>query len=285
MKVPSVVAAMILAAGAGSALGQTPTYTFEMRLIPDGAAGAPSGPGTTYPIGDPSGAVATRIGFWLQARVSQVGGQNWGIARATSPSGGQSFVRVTDAASSTSLQMGTVNASNTQTGRGSGYRANGVLGDNGLLDNGGSGGLVRRAYAFDCYVQDVRFDTDFDADGDVDDDGDGLPENPWRVNGAVGQSNASGVPIPDGVFSPWASLYRVWINIGNPASVRDITLDASALLIGAVRVEPTAPGSAGFAIVSGPGQTLTTTYSFHLVPAPGAAVLGIGGLALGMRRR
>jgi hypothetical protein len=290
-----VLSSIVAAAGiAASANAQTSgAYTFEMRLIPDGAAGAPAGPGSTFNIGNPAAVTATRIGFWLQARVSQTAGENWGIVRASSPAGGTaaSFVAVTDAVAGGSvLTRGSVNAANTNFGRGSGYRNGGAPtgqtgnnagnspfpgstgNENGGLDNGGAGPVTRRVYAFDAYVGSTRPAPNPDE-----------PSQPWNVNGAQG----AGSPVAQGTFSPWASLYRVWIDIPTN-SERDVVVSASALLNGALQAAPTDASQASWAmqIAVDNGVVANATYTFHVVPTPGAAaMLGLGGLAAIRRRR
>ena len=306
----SACAALLLAVGSSSPVTQA-QYTFEMRLIPDGMAGSPGGPSPsqTFNIGNLGDTLPTRIGFWLQARVSQTSGQNWGITRASSPAGGgASFISVGDPAAGTSISRGTVNAGGTLFGRGVGYRNGGANSgntgntagnapfpggagnENGGLDNGGGGGsLMSRIYGFDSYVGPTRADTDFDADGDGDDDGDGLPENPWGVNGAMHPANVSGTPVPnDGTFSPWANLYRFWFDIHDMTTQRTAVISAAALLNGAVQAAPTSPGGATYAMQLSAGQTLQTTFSLQIPawPTPGAAsLLALGALTAARRRR
>lgn len=298
-----VLSGIVMAAGlAASAQAQ---YQFEMRLVADGidGSGGPSA-ATTFNIGNPAAVTASRIGFWLQARVSQTTGQNWGITRASSPAGGgASQITVTDVGGSAAISRGAVNSGGSLFGRGVGYRNGGANSgntgntagnaafpggagnENGGLDNGGAGALMTRIYGFDAYVGATRADTDFDSDGDVDDNGDGLPENPWGVNGASHPMNVSGTPV-DGGMSPWANLYRFYIDIGSFATERDIVLNASALLNGAIQAAATSPGGATYAMQLSPGQTVQGAYTFHVVPTPGAAaVLGLGGLAAMRRRR
>lgn len=294
----SIVAVAGIAASAQAQVGSHPgggtsgDYTFEFRLIADGDAGAPSGPGTLYNIGDAGNVTATRIGFWLQARVSQTSGENWGVVRASSPAGGTaaSFIAVSDGAGATSLSRGSVNGANTNFGRGSGYRNGGTNtgntgnnagnspfpgstgNENGGLDNGGAGALMTRVYAFDSYVGATRNAANPDE-----------PSQPWNVNGALG----AGSPVASG-FSPWASVYRVWIDVTNFDSVRDITVSASALLNGALQAAPTDPsqGSWAMQIAVNNGVVANASYVFHVTPTPGAAaVLGLGGLAAMRRRR
>jgi uncharacterized protein (TIGR03382 family) len=292
------LAAFVVAVGTASALAQN--YTFQMRLIPDTDPASPGGPtaALTY-------TGASRIGFWLQARVSQTSGENWGITRASSPAGNNaSFISIADPANATSLGRGAVNTGGTLFGRGLPYRNGGansgqtgnIAGstafpsssgnENGALDNGGAGFLATRLYGFDSYVGATRADTDFDSDGDVDDNGDGTPENPWGVNGGSHAANVSGTPWPsDGTFAPWANLYRFYVDIGSLANGRVITVNASALLNGAIQAAPTSEGGSTYAMQLSAGQALTTSFTIN-VPTPGAAaVLGLGGLALGRRRR
>lgn len=277
-----------IVAVAGIAASTQAETVFQMRLIPDGAAGAPV-VGEQFNIGNPAAVTATRIGFWLQGRVSQTTNENWGIVRASAPSqavGGTSFIAVTDTAGTASLSRGSVNTTGTiRYGRSgsstAGYRYGGATsgqtgnaGDNlnGGLDNGGSGLLMTRVFGFDAYVGPTRSESD------------DTPGNPWGVNGAA----SGGTPYPsDGTFSPWSSLYRVWIDIGNN-SERDVIVNASALLNAAINAAPNGPGSTVWAMnvdVLG-GQVMTATYTFHVVPTPGAAaMLGLGGLAAMRRRR
>ena len=272
--------------------GTSGGYTFEMRLMADGSAGAPAGPGTTYNIGDPAAVTATRIGFWLQARVSQTTGQNWGIVRATSPAGGTSasFISVSDPVANAMLTRGSTNGLNTNFGRGSGYRngggPTGQTGNdaasvpfpgstgnlNGGLDNGGAGVVTTRAFAFDAYVGSTRAAANPDE-----------PSQPWNVNGAQG----SGAPVAAGEFSPWANLYRVWIDVSSNAG-RVVVVNASALLNGALQAAPTDASQASWAmqIAVDNGVVGGASYTFQVVPTPGAAaMLGLGGLAAMRRRR
>lgn len=285
-----------IVAVAGIAASAQAQYVFEMRLIADGQAGAPTpaNSGPAFPIGDVANVQASRIGFWLQARVSQTTGQNWGVVRATSPAGGSSasFISVSDPAGATSLargQTGRVGATD-RFGRAMGYQnggsASGSTGNtgtsvpfpgstgnqNGGLDNGGAGLLPTRAYAFDAYVGSTR-----NGDGDPD-------NNPWGINGG-----AQSAPHPsDGTFSPWATLYRVYVDVGSLTTVRTITLNASALLNGAIGANPTDDSFASWAmqLAVQQGQVRTTDFTFAVAPTPGAAaMLGLGGLAAMRRRR
>jgi len=269
-----------------------------MRLIADGQAGAPTPANTTpFSIGDDLAHVqASRIGFWLQARVAQTVNQNWGVVRATSPAGGSSasFITVSDPTGGAVLtrgQTGRVGATD-RFGRGMGYQnggsATGNTGNsgtsvpfpgstgnlNGGLDNGGAGVVTTRTYAFDAYVGSTRT-------------GDGDPaNNPWGVNGG-----AQSAPVPsDGTFSPWATLYRVYIDLSNLATSRTVVLNASALLNGAIGANPTDDSFSSWAmqLAVQQGQVRTTDFTFVVapIPAPGAAaVLGLGGLAAMRRRR
>ncbi|MFT3683468.1 MAG: hypothetical protein QM783_00855 [Phycisphaerales bacterium] len=238
---------------------------------------------------------ATRIGFWLQARVAQTAGENWGVVRASTPTGGTSasYIAVIDSAGGASISRGTTNSAGTNFGRGSGYRAGGTAtgqsgnapdstpfpnyagNQNGTLDNGGSGVLMTRIYGFDSYVGGGRTPQDPDA-----------PSQPWNVNGAPG----AGSPVPsDGTFSPWANLYRVWIDITSTAT-RDVTVSVSALLNGATQAAPTDGSQQNWVmqVATQYGVVATASYTFHvgIVPTPGAmAVLGLGALTASRRRR
>ncbi|HZW06238.1 MAG TPA: hypothetical protein VFF65_03870 [Phycisphaerales bacterium] len=284
-------------------------YTFEVRLIPDGVPGSPGGPSAahTYNIGDvPTGGLPTRVGFWLQARVAQTTGQNWGVTRVSPPAGsGTSFISVSDPVGATALSRGIVNAGGTVFGRGASYHNGGVPSgntgntagnapfpggvgnENGGLDNGAGGVLNNRVYGFDSYVGAIRTDTDGDGDGDADDNGDGLPEQPWRVNGGSANASADGVPHPsDGTFAPWANIYRVWLDIGERDICRDIVLNFSVLVNGAIQASPTSPGGTSYAMQLAPGEVIAGTYIISCIPSPGAAaaLLGLAGVA-GLRRR
>ncbi|MFT3686663.1 MAG: hypothetical protein QM783_17380 [Phycisphaerales bacterium] len=284
-----MAAVIALAVGAPAALGQ-PVYTFELRLIPDGITDAPTGPGTTYNIGDPSNSNATRVGFWLQARVSASSGENWGIMRASSPPfslAPASSITVSDPAAASGLSRGTTNAANTNYGRYSVYRVGGVQTgnannppggsipypgsgntENGVLDQAGPAGFTR-VYGFDCFIDIRRNPTDLDN-----------PTNPWGVNGAL-TGPSVGHPVPPGEFAPWANLYRVWVDIGNTTTPRTVTLNASAWLNAGVRIR-----EAGFwEMFYSEGQLLSAEYSFTIAPTPGAAVLLALTLPLAGRRR
>ena len=286
-----VLSSIVMAAGlAASAQAQT-AWTFEMRLIADGDAGAPTGPGTAFNIGNAASVTASRIGFWLQARVSQTGGQNWGITRASLPAGGgTSFITMTDPAAGSSLSRGSVNAANTNWGRGTGFRSGGAAtgqtgnaagsaafpsgtnNNNGGLDNGGSGSATMRVYGFDAYVGSTRNASDPDN-----------IYNPWGVNGAGNTSGADAPFVPVGEFSPWANLYRIWVDI-SAFDGRAVVLNASALLNGSVQTSDVGGGL--YPMQLSPGQTLTAAYTFTVTPTPGAAaMLGLGGLAAMRRRR
>lgn len=264
-------------------------YTFEMRLIPDGVAGAPTGLGTQYPIGNPSAVTATRIGFWLQARVAQTLNQNWGIDRFSRPAaaqgGGEAFIRVTDPANAMAISRGTVDAANTLYGRGVGYRfgpngdtnntnaANtGTNFENGHLDATGPEGAATMIYNIDDYMGPTRTGA----------------ANPWGVNGGTG-----GVPWPsNGTFAPWANLYRVWIDIYD-FSARSVTIDARGLLNGTVQTQNIGNNLWPMQTNVPAGQVATSVYTlttsqfnFTIIPTPGAAaMLGLGGLAALRRRR
>lgn len=285
-----------IVAVAGIAASAQAQYTFEMRLIADGQAGAPTpaNSGPAYPIGDVANVQASRIGFWLQARVAQTTGQNWGVVRATSPAGGSSasFISVSDPAGGSVLsrgQTGRVGATD-RFGRAMGYQNGGTAtgntgntgssvafpgstgNQNGGLDNGGSGVVTTRSYAFDAYVGSTR-----NGDGDPD-------NNPWGINGG-----AQSAPHPsDGTFSPWATLYRVYIDLSQLSNTRTVVLNASALLNGAIGANPTDDSFASWAmqLAVQQGQVLGTSFTFQVAPTPGAAaVLGLGGLAAMRRRR
>ncbi|HZW06237.1 MAG TPA: hypothetical protein VFF65_03865, partial [Phycisphaerales bacterium] len=115
--------------------------------------------------------------------------------------------------------------------------------------------------------------------------GDGVPENPWRVNGGTANASTDGVPHPsDGTFAPWANVYRFYLDVSNWGNARVITINASALLNGAVQAAPTSPGGSSYALQLAPGQLETAVFSFT-TPTPGAAaLLGLGAMA-GLRRR
>src|SRR6185295_1508958 len=110
-----------------------------MRLVADGTADAP-GLGAQYSIGNPAAVTATRIGFWLQARVAQTVNQNWGIDRFSRPSaaqgGGDAFIRVNDPLNQMSISRGTVDAGGTLYGRGAGYRNQDASNNNTNASNG-----------------------------------------------------------------------------------------------------------------------------------------------------
>jgi len=293
-------AALLVAVGACSALGQT-QYTYNLRLIADGEAGSPGGPtaGMTMPLAFG----ATRVGFWLQARVAQTGGENWGITRVSPSPGSTSWIAITDPSSATTIRRGEVNSAGTNFGRGLGFRNGGVSSgatgnpagttpfpgtignENGTIDNGGAGFIPTRIYGFDSYVGATRADTDGDGDGDFDDNGDGVPENPWGVNGATHSASLGGTPWPsDGTFAPWANVYRFYIDL-SWATNRVVVLNVSAFVNGSIQAAPTSAGGNTYAMQVAPGQTLTTAYTI-LIPTPGAAgALAMGALCLGRRRR
>jgi hypothetical protein len=295
LRVLAAVAACGLASSvfAQSNTGDPAGYHFEFRIIADGDVGAPIGPGTIMP----RTAIATQIGFWIQARVVQTANENWGITRVSPPPAPDTaFLNVTDAVGST-LARGATNAANTNFGRGTGYRNGGPANaspantpsgndagsvafpgitnnQNGAIDSGAT-----RIYSFDSYVGSTRNPVSSDD-----------PTNPWRVNGAANGGDASaGVPIPsDGVtFSPWASVYRFVLLPTNVNSQRTITLNAFAMIQGAIGVHPTDPSLSSYAMEVGPGRNMTATYAFTWgIPTPGAAALmGVGMLAAGRRRR
>lgn len=284
-----VLAVLLLAVGSGTAVAQ-PVYTFEMRLIADGMAGAPAGPGQVYNIGNPESTTATRIGFWLQARVRQTGGENWGIVRASSPVGGTSEITVINPAASISLSRGVVNAAGTRYGRGNGYRVGGVdVGgtgntaesapfpglagnENGGIDNGGTGEAMTRIYGFDAYVGAARtasFSEDI--------------YSPWGVNGASNTSGADYPSVPVGLFSPWANLYRFYLDI-NFQVAHFFNISATAALTGSMSVVPASPGSDVFLMQTGATQTLTATYTFFIPTPSTSAMLGLGAIVT-LRRR
>jgi hypothetical protein len=302
--------ALLLAVGSLSSIAHA-QYVMELRLIADGQAGSPGGPtaALTFSVPDFFN-VPTRIGFWLQARVSQTSGQNWGVTRVSSPAGGgASQISINDPVGGSGLSRGAVNSGGTLFGRGNGYRNGGLNtgntgnaagnapfpggtgNENGGLDNGGGGGgaLMSRIYGFDCYVGATRADTDFDGDGDVDDNGDGVPEQPWRVNGGGGPANVDGTPFAgDGTFAPWANVYRFYFDVADTVTPRDVVISASALVNGAVQASPTSLGGATYAMQLSAGQTIQApTFTIHINwPTPGpAAALGLGSLTAMRRRR
>lgn len=288
----TLLAPLLLAVGTATAYAQQPEYTFEMRLIADGEAGAPSGPGQVYPnniFADPR---PTRIGFWLQARVSVTGdAENWGIVRASSPSDGASSIQMYTVHTA-SLGRGTVNGANTNYGRGTGYRNGGVAtghtgntgnsqpfpgivgNENGALDNGGSGELINRIYGFNSFVGATRAATN-----------PGEPSQPWNVNGALG----AGAPVAPEAFSPWANLYRFWVDISSYATLPPghfpgdgLYITASAQLFGSLRAAPTDPSMTTWAMVMGPGQLMTATWG---IPSPSACSVLVFASAFVTRRR
>jgi hypothetical protein len=300
------LALMLLGAGAACSVAHG-QYVMELRLIADGQAGSPGGPSPayTFPVVmyEP---LPPRVGFWLQARVSQTSGQNWGVTRVSSPQGGgASQISVSDPAGACSISRGVVNSGGTLFGRGVGYRNGGLNtgntgnaagsspfpgsanNENGGLDNGGSGALMTRLYGFDCYVGGTRADTDADGDGDVDDNGDGLPENPWGVNGASHNAGVDGAPFPsDGSFSPWANVYRFYLEVGSPDVLREIVVSASALVNGAIQASATSLGGSTYAMQLSAGQVIQAPAWTYFPPAPGAAgALGLGAACLLRRKR
>jgi hypothetical protein len=298
-----------IVAAAGLAASAQAQYVMELRLIADGQAGSPGGPNaaSTFSAPDLGNVTQTRVGFWLQARVSQTTGQNWGVTRVSSPAGGgASQIALVDPAAAASISRGTVNSGGSLFGRGIPYRNGGANSgntgntagnapfpggagnENGGLDNGGAGALMTRIYGFDAYVGATRADTDADADGDVDDNGDGVPEQPWRVNGAAANPSQDGTPFAsDGTFAPWANVYRFYVDITNFNSVRNIVLNAAGLVNGAIQASPTSQGGATYAMQLSAGQVIQApALTLHVTPTPGAAaVLGLGGLAAMRRRR
>jgi hypothetical protein len=133
----------------------------------------------------------------------------------------------------------------------------------------------------------TRTDTDFDGDGDVDDNGDGIPEQPWRVNGGTQNAAVDGTPFAsNGTFAPWANIYRFVLDMGNLTTVRTVVLNASALVNGAIQASPTSPGGAAYAMQLSAGQVVPATFTFGYIPTPGAAgVLALGGFVAARRRR
>lgn len=272
---------IVVAGLASAALAQTPVYTFEHRLIPDGAAGAPTGAWTQFAIGNPAAVTATRIGFWLQARVSQTGGTNYGIGRAgNGATPNASFISTSDAGST--LARGAINAGGTQHGRGTGYRNGGSnVGETGNAagsaaypgsannQNGGLDSGNRRIYGFDSYVGATRNGVD---------DGEGNFSNPWGVNGG-----AAGAAVPTGEFSPWANLYRFYVDIGTNNG-QTVVLNYTVQLNGTLQTQDVGGGL--FPLQLGAAQLVNGSYTFTMVPTPGAAaVLGLGGLVAARRRR
>jgi MYXO-CTERM domain-containing protein len=238
-----------------------------------------------YNIGDPASMAATRIGFWLQARVAQTEGENWGVIRASSGDT-TSYIQLIDQTHQLTLTRGTTNAANTAYGRGSGYRNGGANtgntgnsagslpfpdttgNENGGIDQGAGGA---RIYGFNAWVGATR------SAANPDD-----PSQPWNVNGALG----AGSPIPsDGTFSPWASVYRVWLDV--PAGwhqVGVVTIEASALLTGAATAAPVDPSLTTWEMVEGGSAMVTASYAFSS-PSPGGAGLAMVGAAWASRRR
>lgn len=270
----------VLVAGAGCAMAGAQTYTLEARLIVDGAAGSPGGPtpALTFPFTFPN-TTATRLGFWLQARVAVTGAPNWGVMRG----GGDAFIQMTNTIGwPSTVQFAPVNAAQTQFGSGRGYRA------------GDSQGTIsadrRRLSSFDAFTGATRTDTDADLDGDLDDDGDGLPENPWGVNGSSFPAYLSGGPIPgNGTFSPWASVYRFYMDLdtsgpGFPFADEHYSLIAGLTITAAAGVRD--DGNGVFTMLPGPSQHFDLESSYTYVPSPGAStLLALGALAVLGRRR
>ncbi|HYD01985.1 MAG TPA: hypothetical protein VEB22_12225 [Phycisphaerales bacterium] len=229
----SSFAALMLMVSTGAALGQG--YTFELRLVPDGFPGGPTGPWPMYPGAEP-GPYPRRVGFWLQGRVMQTQGENWGIVRASAPDGGEAAITSTGTDGwIATLQPGAVNQAQTLFGVFAPYR-----------HGSGDGTLSadqQRIVGLDAFVGGTRADTDADGDGDADDNADGSPEQPWRVNGGNANAAVDGVPHPsDGTFAPWANLYRFYADFQQPPVPwsGSITIHAHALLTGQRRPVTTA---------------------------------------------
>ncbi|HZW06239.1 MAG TPA: hypothetical protein VFF65_03875 [Phycisphaerales bacterium] len=301
------LASLLVASVGVPALGQV--YTLETRLIADGDAGSPGGPtgATTFTRAAAleGGGTTVRVGFWLQSRVSVTGSTNWGICRVGpgSVAQGTSFILVSDPSQAASLSRGEVNASETLFGRGVGFRFGGPNSgnvgnvdpapghgnqENGRLDNGGFGTRMTRISAFDCYVGPLRDDSDADGDGDVDDDGDGVPENPWGVNGSTHPGGVDGVPTPADTFSPWANLYRFYVDVDLAGGDRSIaiSMQAAALYGGETQWVPGSAGTFVMRPVPTFSSELTTATYTLLIPSPGSAgLLVLGGLAAARRRR
>ncbi|HZW06240.1 MAG TPA: hypothetical protein VFF65_03880, partial [Phycisphaerales bacterium] len=236
------LAALMMMVCAGAALGQG--YTFELRLVPDGFPGGPTGPWPMYPEGQP-GQYPRRVGFWLQGRVMQTQGENWGIVRASAPDGEEAAITSTGTDGwIATLQSGAVDGAQTQYGVSIPYRHG--AGDGTLSAD------QRRIAGFDAFVGATRADSDGDGDGDLDDNADGFPEQPWRINGGVQNPSVDGVPFPlDDAFTPWANLYRFYADFQQPPIPwsGSITIHAHVLLTAAAQT--THGGNGVFTMVPG----------------------------------
>jgi MYXO-CTERM domain-containing protein len=251
--------AAVVAAAAGSALAQA---TFELQIVPIGVGATGS-----------NGAYTTSnstVSFWLQARVARPAGQNnYGVVRVGPGTTPSSIALAGDA----SIARGTVNA--TRRGRANPFRGSGTSG--GAFENATGNAPTQVSSSnqgnengFWTASSLTRWDAyrGFQLDND---DADGNYLNPW------------GDPRTDGSFTPWVNIYAFSVNTTNlQNNLVNISIFASANVGVAVQTQ----GSndvidllASPVNVSGAGSVLFT-------PTPGAAaLLGLGALAAGRRRR
>jgi MYXO-CTERM domain-containing protein len=289
----TVLAALL--AVAGSATAAQAQFAIEARLVVDGSADAPSTPGIQSFLPGPQ---ATRVGLTLQARIIQnaattvASAGNYGIGGVLNPAA-TNTARFTH--NDTTFSGGTYQPfSRGRTGT--------VLGLDGLPVAGAfgaEGGRDFRAGAINTAASDVN--------GPQNNGAGANGANAASANGffpaAGGQLNFIQAVVPSlsdglgtsplfavGQFSPWYNLYRVYFEPKPNASdpVRDVTVSFFGRFLGVTRFigSPVPQYTLGNASGITGGLLETTVSATFQVPTPGAAaLLGLGGLIAGRRRR
>jgi MYXO-CTERM domain-containing protein len=257
--------ALIAASLAGSAVAQT---SFEYRLVlnTNGTAGAAAA-GNNFTTSN------TTISFWLQARAARQGGDNFGIIRVGL---GPTPADITISGDAT-IARGNANSTGSRRGRVTSFRFTGTSGGafeattgnaptqtNPNANQGNENGFwtPQAINRWDAYLG-------FQRPNQEDDEGNYV--NPW------------GAPITDGSFTPWQNIYAFTVNTTN---VANNVVPVSARAWGNIGVTTQIVGSNTNidALTTPVFQTLTGSVTF--VPTPGAAaLLGLGALAAGRRRR
>lgn len=298
----TVLASLLAVAGSAASVQAQAIYQIEARLVVDGSADAPTGAGIDAFLPGPQ---ATRVGITVQARMLQTasstlsGGGNYGIGVMTNSGSGTLVAKFTH--NDTTFSGGTYQPF----ARG---RVSTSLGGDGLALAGAFGGPENardfRGLPGAAVITGTAADVNSLQGNGAGADGTNAQSNNGffpaggqlmqyfgvSVNGLVQNPGTVGTtPIAIGTFSPWYNLYRIYFDPkpNNTDPVRDVTVSLQARIQGLVRWTGSAfsTGSAtngGLREYTG-ANVLTATFQ---VPTPGAAaLLGLGGLIAGRRRR
>jgi MYXO-CTERM domain-containing protein len=257
--VKNAAIAIVLAAGiAAPAMAQT---VVELRFEP--VAGS---------IGSDVGGVwtttASTVTFWMQARASRQGGDNFGVIRVSNGATAPSSISVNGVGN---IARGTVNA--TRRGRSNAFRAAGTSGG---AQEGATGNAAGQSgetnpgneNGFWTATSLTRFDAyrGFQA---ANQDADGNPLTPW------------GAAITDGSFTAWTNVYAVTVNA---TAFGNSTISAAAFANIGIAVQAVGSNDVINLLPSPVATSGSRAISFVPTPAA-AALLGLGGLVAGRRRR